>query len=164
MENTVMTPDEARAKAHDLFVSGYNCTQSVIGTVCGELGLDFDQALKLAQPFGGGMGRMREVCGTVSGMLFALGAVLGSSDAADKKAKDDLYAAVQKLSGTFREKNGSIICRELLGLDKKNTAMTDPVSAPRTAEYYRKRPCADLAGDAAEIFQKWYIEEVLHNS
>jgi C_GCAxxG_C_C family probable redox protein len=171
----LMTPEQARDKAQSLFHSGYNCAQSVFGTFCEQLGIDFDVAVKLAQPFGGGMGRMREVCGTVSGMLMALGIATGSSDAADKKAKDAEYALVQELSGRFRAQNGSIICRELLGivpsgqperaLNAEDSAVASvqqndirsPVSSERTADYYKKRPCEMLCGDAAEIFQTWYI-------
>ncbi|MCK9171078.1 MAG: C-GCAxxG-C-C family protein [Treponema sp.] len=173
--DTCMTPEQAREKAEDLFQSGYNCSQSVIGALCGELGADFDTTVRLAQPFGGGMGRMREVCGTVSGMLMALGMASGSSDASDKQAKDGEYALVQQLAAEFRKKNGSIVCRELLGLvplgqserELKGEAsvpgtvpvsgLTDPVSFERTAEYYKKRPCRQLCGDAAEIFQSWYL-------
>jgi len=123
------------------------------------------------------MGRMREVCGTVSGMLMALGIATGSSDASDKKAKDVEYALVQQLSGRFRTQNGSIICRELLGIVPlgqsehalnaedstvaavQQSDIRSPVSSERTAEYYKKRPCAALCGDAAEIFQAWYIAD-----
>jgi C_GCAxxG_C_C family probable redox protein len=170
---TLMTPEQAREKAQSLFHSGYNCAQSVLGTFCVQLGMDFDTAVKLAQPFGGGMGRMREVCGTVSGMLMALGIASGSSDASDKKTKDAVYALVQQLSGRFRAQNGSIICRELLGLvplgqsertlnaavqpQSFSSDIRSPVSSERTADYYKKRPCEMLCGDAAEIFQTWYI-------
>ncbi|HAH63778.1 MAG TPA: hypothetical protein DCL73_16955 [Treponema sp.] len=170
-----MTPEQAREKAESLFQSGHNCSQSVIGALCGELGADFDAVMRLAQPFGGGMGRMREVCGSVSGMLMALGMASGSSDASDKNAKDKEYELVQQLAARFREKNGSIVCRELLGLVPLGQAeralngeqavsgpasasdMTNPVSSGRTAEYYKKRPCRQLCGDAAEIFQTWYL-------
>jgi C_GCAxxG_C_C family probable redox protein len=173
--DTCMTPEQAREKAESLFQSGYNCSQSVIGALCEELGADFDTTVRLAQPFGGGMGRMREVCGSVSGMLMALGIAAGSSDASDKKAKDAEYALVQQLAAQFRKKNGSIVCRELLGLvppgqserELKGDAsvtvpspaagMTAPVSSERTADYYKKRPCRQLCGDAAEIFQTWYL-------
>lgn len=170
-----MTPEQARAKAESLFQAGYNCSQSVIGALCEELGADFDAVMRLAQPFGGGMGRMREVCGSVSGMLMALGMTSGSSDASDKNAKDKEYALVQQLASQFRERNGSIVCRELLGLvplGQSERALngepsvsgpasapdtTNPVSSERTAEYYKKRPCRQLCGDAAEIFQSWYL-------
>jgi C_GCAxxG_C_C family probable redox protein len=173
--DTLMTPEQAREKAENLFQSGYNCSQSVIGALSGELGADFDAVLRLAQPFGGGMGRMREVCGAVSGMLMALGMASGSSDASDKDAKDREYALVQQLASRFRERNGSILCRELLGLVPLGQSerelhgdiaevqsvpapdMTSPVSGIRSAEYYKKRPCRQLCGDAAEIFQSWYV-------
>jgi C_GCAxxG_C_C family probable redox protein len=102
--NTLMTPEQAREKAENLFQSGYNCSQSVIGALCEEFGSDFEASVRQAQPFGGGMGRMREVCGTVSGMLMALGMMSGSSDPSDKEAKDREYALVQQLAAQFREK------------------------------------------------------------
>lgn len=163
-----MTPQQAREKAENLFHSGYTCSQAVIGTFCDELGVDFDATLRLAQPFGGGMGRLREVCGTVSGMLMAAGIAQGSSDPQDKAAKTAMYETVQELAAAFRTQNGSIVCRELLGLvpmGQSEDALTSgkavqhviqqPESEARTDEYYKKRPCERLAGDAAEIFQKW---------
>jgi C_GCAxxG_C_C family probable redox protein len=168
-----MTPEQAREKAQELFRSGCNCSQSVLCAVCGELGFDTDTALKIAQPFGGGMGRMREVCGAVSGMFMALGLASGSADTSDKTAKDETYKQVQQFAELYRTKNGSIICRELLGLVPKGTAvraaengevavqvMQQAESSERTPEYYKKRPCELLAGDAAAIFQTWYILHV----
>lgn len=168
---STLTPAQAREKAEELFRSGYNCAQSVMGAFAEELGEDRETVLRFAQPFGAGLGRMREVCGTVSGMCMALGCVLGSADASDKKAKDSLYAAEQELAEKFRKVNGSIICRELLGLvpmGQSEKALAEgksvehkaqqPVSEVRTAEYYKKRPCEKLAGDAAEILAQWLTE------
>jgi C_GCAxxG_C_C family probable redox protein len=110
-------------------------------------GMDKKEAAKLAAPFGGGMGRMREVCGAVSGMFMVLGALYGydNSDADDKKKA--LYKQVQELAEQFRAENGSIICREIL----KNPP-SDPNPSPRTAEYYAKRPCAKMVETAARIW------------
>ena len=135
-------------KAKELFKAGYNCSQSVLGVFCEELGLDFETAMKIALPFGGGMGRMREVCGTVSGMFMASG--LAFANAENNKAEQ--YKIVQELAQNFKDKNGSIICRELLeGIESS----TSPIPSARTDSYYKKRPCVDLVGDAVEIFENY---------
>ena len=156
-----MTPQEAHFRGTENFKSGMNCTQSVAAVFAEQFGFSSEQIGALVQPFGGGMCRMREVCGTVSGMLFSLG--MWNSQKAkngekingfggDKSQKDDTYAIGQKLAAEFRKMNGSIVCRELLGLvPRQNDA---PVSEARTEEYYKKRPCAELCGVAAEIFQR----------
>ncbi len=169
---TNKTPQQARETAERLFTDGYNCSQSVLGTFCEDLGLDFDVAMKIAQPFGAGIGRMREVCGAVSGMYMALGLTEGSDDSKDKVAKDTLYKNVQQLASTIRNKNGSIICRELLGLvpmgqsqqaveskSKMTHVIDSPESSERTTEYYKKRPCKAFVGDIAELFQTWLNDE-----
>ncbi len=117
-----MTVENARNQAEANFLNGYNCTQSVFCVFARELGLNEDLALKISQPLGGGMCRMREVCGAVSGMLLALGLNEGSSNVSDKNAKDRIYGIGQKLSAQFREHNGSIECRELLGLVPPGTS------------------------------------------
>lgn len=100
---------------------------------------------------------MREVCGAVSGMLAVLGVVEGYSDPADKTAKLELYKSVQALAAQFRERNGSIVCRELLGA----TANTNPQPEARTSEYYKKRPCAELVGEAAELLDEYLSKSAL---
>ena len=143
-------------KAKELFKQGYNCSQSVLGVFCEELGLDFDTAMKIAGPFGGGMGRMREVCGTVTGMFTALGLSDGFSDPTDPSAKARLYVKVQELAKKFKEKNGSIICHELLeGVETSKS----PTPSERTETYYKKRPCIELVGDAVEIFEEFLKEK-----
>ena len=143
-------------KAKELFKQGYNCSQSVLGVFCEELGLDFDTAMKIAGPFGGGMGRMREVCGTVTGMFTALGLSDGFSDPTDPTAKGRLYLKVQELAKKFKEKNGSIICHELLeGIESSKS----PQPSERTETYYKKRPCIELVGDAVEIFEEFLKEK-----
>ncbi len=162
-----MLPEEAYKRAKENFLSGLNCTQSVVKVFAEELGFDAQMMLRLAQPLGGGMCRMREVCGTVSGMMLCLGMLKGTSDA-DKTSKDTVYADGQKLAACFREENGSIICRELLGLVPMGTSekllkegeadsheVSSPVSEARTSEYYKKRPCAELCGVAAKIFAEF---------
>ena len=141
-------------KAKELFKEGYNCTQSVVGAFSDLLPVDFETLVKLSSPFGGGMGRLREVCGAVSGMFIVLGFLEGYDMSSDSNAKKELYASVQSLAKSFEEENGSFICRELLGLSVKSET---PVPEKRTDEYYKKRPCAELCEMAAEILEK-YIE------
>lgn len=142
---------ERGERARQNFLAGYNCAQSVVlafADLLEEQGIDPDQAARMASPFGGGMGRMREVCGTVSGALLVLGLVEGYDDPKAYAAKKELYERVQELAGAFRDENGSIVCRELLGL-----AAGPSEAAPerRTDAYYRKRPCPELCASAARI-------------
>ncbi|WP_170138003.1 C-GCAxxG-C-C family protein [Anaerobacterium chartisolvens] len=140
--------DKYSQHAIDLFKKGYNCSQAVLAAFCDELDIDFDTALRISAPFGGGMGRMREVCGAVSGMFMAAGMKYGYCDPEDSQAKAEHYKLIQSLASKFKEENGSIICRELLGL---GTKVDGPVPEERTKEYYKKRPCAELVGFAAQI-------------
>ena len=139
-------------KAAELFLNGYNCAQAVAVAFSDLTGLDEQLSARLASSFGGGMGRMREVCGAVSGMLMVAGILYGYDTPGDDAAKKAHYTLVQTLAGEFREKNGSIVCRELLGLakDQKDT----PQSEARTAEYYKKRPCAKLVALAASLTEE----------
>ena len=138
-------------KAKELFKQGYNCAQAVVGAYAEELGIDMETAMKLASSFGGGMGRLREVCGAVSGMTMVLSEKFASTDVGDKTKKAELYAIIQKAANEFREQIGSIVCRELLGLSEKNSS---PVPEERTAKYYAKRPCGELVKCAAQITEK----------
>lgn len=140
-------------KAQNLFKEGYNCSQSVFCVFSKELGLDFDTSLKLASSFGGGMGRMREVCGAVSAMFMIAGLKYGYTEPNNDVIKAEHYKRIQKLAKKFKEKHNTIICRELLGED----ADDNPVPSARTPEYYASRPCQKLIGDAAEIIGD-YIE------
>ncbi len=139
-----------KEKAIALFKDGYNCSQAVLLAFAEELGLDEKTALKLATPFGGGMGRLREVCGAFSGLLMVAGLKYAPADPKDQKAKAAHYALVQQLAEAFKKQNGSIICRELLGVNGAQT----PAPQERTEQYYKKRPCADMVGSAAEILEK----------
>lgn len=141
-------------QAKALFEQGYNCAQAVFGAFCEETGFDFETAVLLASPFGGGMGRLREVCGTVSGMLMAAGILYGYSAPDAVQEKKDTYQTAQALANAFKEKNGSIICRELLGMAKV-TPQTEPTPDERTEQYYKKRPCALLAQDAADLLEEY---------
>lgn len=140
-----------REKAKENFMSGYNCAQSVFLAFCEETGLDRETAARLSSSFGGGMGRLREVCGAVSGMFMAAGMIKGYDDPKDQEGKKAQYQLVQALAEEFKAKNGSIVCRELLGLAQQTDS---PVPSERTEEYYQKRPCAELAADAAEILER----------
>lgn len=143
-------------QAQALFEEGYNCAQSVAAAFAEEMGLSREEVLRLSSPFGGGMGRLREVCGAVSGMLLAAGMLYGYDTPADWQVKRDTYAMVQELAARFREKNGSIICRELLGLPE---AEGSPDPTPRTETFYKERPCAALVRCAAELFEEWEREK-----
>ena len=140
-------------KAAELFLSGYNCAQAVAVAFHEELGLTESQAARMASAFGGGMGRMREVCGAVSGMLLVLSQLYGYDTPGDDISKKELYSRVQALAAGFREENGSIICREIL----KNPP-SDPNPTPRTAEFYAKRPCAKMVMTAARLMEQ-FMEE-----
>lgn len=139
-------------EARRLFLSGANCAQAVLGAFHQECGMDFDTAMRLTSGFGAGMGRLREVCGAVSGMFMAASLIRGCSDLTDKSAKDAHYALIQELAGEFRKETGSLICRELLGVEKKQEDRS--VSEARTAEYYKKRPCSDMVALAARILEE----------
>ena len=140
-------------KAAELFLSGYNCSQSVAVAFCDVTGLTEKQAAKMSSAFGGGMGRMREVCGAVSGMLMVLSFLYGYDTPGDDASKKVLYTQVQELAGRFRSENGSIICREIL----KNPP-SDPNPTPRTADFYAKRPCAKMVMTAARLLDEFIGE------
>lgn len=135
--------------AAQLFVEGYNCAQAVAVAFSDVTGLDAKQTARMVSPFGGGFGRQREVCGAVSGMCFVLGTLYGY-DSPNPEKQLAVYADVQALCGQFREKAGSIICRELL-----NDPPSDPAPTPRTAEYYAKRPCARMVLLAATLLDEY---------
>ena len=148
---------ERGQRALQNFMDGYNCSQSVALAFADLIDMDESLLLRALSSFGGGLGRMREVCGTVSGMSFVAGALYGYDvpGAAGQEAKSAHYARIQELAGAFQAVNGSIICRELLGLDYPGADR--PTQELRTAEYYKKRPCGQLAALAATILED-YIE------
>lgn len=139
--------------ARNYFLRGANCAQAVVAAFHEECKLSETAALKLASGFGGGFARRREVCGVVSGMVLVVNILHGSSDLADKAEKDTHYARVRALLDKFEAANGSIICRELLKLAKGEAS--EPTSTLRTPEFYRKRPCAELAARAAGILEEY---------
>lgn len=140
-------------KAAELFLGGSNCAQAVVLAFGDVTGMDEKTAARMSSSFGGGMGRMREVCGAVSGMLMVLGLLYGYEEPGEKDCRKKAhYQDVQALAGKFREEVGSIICREIL----KNPP-SDPNPTPRTAEFYKQRPCARMVMTAARILDE-YIE------
>lgn len=144
-----------KEKAMELFEEGYNCAQAVVLAFEDLYPIDRKSILCLSSSFGGGMGRLREVCGSVSGMFMVAGMLYGYDSPKASGEKTEHYARIQELAAEFEKENGSIVCRELLGLSVKKE---NPTPEVRTAEYYKKRPCKELVGMAAEIMEK-YIEE-----
>lgn len=141
--------------AEQNFRNGCNCTQSVLLAFSDRTGLDEATAMRIAAGFGGGMGRMREVCGAVSGMFMAAGLVLGSDGVPSREEKRAVYAAIQELAARYKAENGSIICRELLaGVH----AAPGGEAEARTEQYYKKRPCPELCRCAAEILERFLDE------
>lgn len=143
-------------RAEELFRQGYNCSQSVFAAFADIAGMSTEEAARIASPFGAGFGKLREVCGAVSGMTLLAGYLSGYSDPADYESKKELYAQIQKMCAEFRKKEGSLICRELLGL-KEGEDTVEP--AVRTEEYYRSRPCVGACRTAAEIAEKYLLKD-----
>ena len=143
-----VNPQERAEQAREYFTSGYNCAQSVFLAYRDITGIDEVLAATISAPFGGGMGRLREVCGAVSGMTMVAGFIAPNSQPNDNETKKNCYATVQALAEEFRAENGSIVCRELLGLAQQKD---DPTPSPRTGEYYKRRPCAEYVAIAARI-------------
>ncbi len=141
-------------KAVELFYEGYNCSQAVFGAFAEQLGLPMDTAMKIASSFGGGVGRLREICGACSGMIMAVGMLYGYSTPETGDVKKEHYALVRELCDRFRKENSSIICREILG----NMAEVGGIPEARTESFYKKRPCVKCIRSAAEILEM-YIEE-----
>ena len=145
-----------KERAVELFHQGFNCSQSVFTAFSHRFGIDEDTAKKMSAGLGGGVGRMREVCGAVGGAAMVIGSICAATDGADAESKQRNYELVREFADRFTKRNGSIICRELLGLDEKNENSAKPDK--RTAEYYKKRPCAELVADAAEILVELIAE------
>lgn len=152
---------ERSERARKYFLEGYNCCQAVLLAFDDILGVDAGILKKAGSGFGGGMGRMREVCGAVSALVTASGFISPADDPTDKEAKTANYRLVQELAGEFRKENGSIICGVLLGIRPNTGTGTSPenqsespVPSDRTGEYYKKRPCADLVACAAAILAR----------
>lgn len=142
-------------KAEKLFYDGFNCAQAVLLAFSDVTRLDDDTAARLSSSFGGGIGRMREVCGAVSGACMVLGLVNGYSSPSNTMAKKEHYHLIQEFAKRFREENGSIICRELLsGVNVKKGGAPEE----RSEAYYKKRPCPELVRISAEILDEMLTE------
>ena len=141
-----------REIAINYFNNGYNCAQSVVAAFCEDFGVDKKTALMMSEGFGGGMGRMRLTCGAVTGMFFIVGLKYSKGQAGDLDTRMKIYETVRELSKEFEDEMGSIVCSELLGgnIPKDNSARPEE----RTKEYYKKRPCPEIVGLAAEILEK----------
>lgn len=153
-----MTKEEKKAAkillAKELFARGANCSQAAAGAFAAECGLTEEAAFRLASGFGGGVARMREVCGALSGMFMVLGFLKGNGNIEDKKAKDAFYGFLQKQAEKFRSQaGGSIICRELLqgSGNEKAASCRNPESEERSSAYYKKRPCSELVALAVSL-------------
>ena len=157
--------EERVEKAKRLFKEGgYNCCQAVVLAYNDLFGIEDETAAAISSGFGGGMGRMREVCGAVSGMVMLAGLMKPASDPTIKNWRTANYALVQEMAGEFKEINGSIVCKELLGLVPMGSCTPAPKESPepsdRTPEYYKKRPCEEMVGIAARIVG----EQILHSA
>jgi len=144
--------DTRVARAVDYFMQGYGCCQSVVAAFADIYGLDETLAKKIAAGFGGGVGRMRMMCGAVSGIVMLTGLDCGQTEGSDREGKSACYKVVQDLLAKSREQNGSIVCAEILGIKGYEKAQSSYVASERTAEYYKTRPCAAKVESAARIF------------
>ncbi len=143
--------EERVERARNYFTAGYNCAQAVAMAFDDIMDMDVNMVARTAAPFGGGMGRMREVCGAVSGMTLVAGAISPSIDPKNMDERKANYALVQNFAAQFRAENGDIVCRRLLGLEPATESSETAMPSERTAEYYRKRPCVEYVATAARI-------------
>ena len=142
-------------RAVENFMSGYGCSQSVLSAFADIYGLDDIMAKRIAAGFGGGVGRMRMMCGTVSGLVILAGLDCGQTEGADREGKAACYKVVQELLNKSKEESGSISCAELVGIQGHEKAHSSYVASPRTAEYYKTRPCAAKVESAARVFAEY---------
>ena len=140
-------------KAIELFKEGYNCSQSVVAAFADMYGFTRKQALKMGASFGGGIGRMRQTCGAACGLFMVAGLETGCTDGKDRDGKEANYKLVQNLAAEFEKRNGSLICAQLLGIEKNAPTPTTPEA--RTSEYYKKRPCVKMVEEAARIWVEY---------
>ena len=143
---------QRKEKASAYFRQGYNCAQAVAMSFADEVNMDEKTLAKLASSFGGGMGRLREVCGAVSGMFLIFGMLYGYDSAKDVEGKKEQYRQIQEMAFEFEKKHGSIVCREIL---KKPEGHDHYEPAERTENYYATRPCESCVADAAEILENF---------
>ena len=143
-------------RAEENFRKGFNCCQSVFLAFADQYGIDEETALKLSCSFGGGLGRLRQVCGAVSGMALVCGLECGNTDPENQSAKTENYSRMRKLAAAFEKAQGSIICAELLGMGT-NRKKEEAVPSLRTESYYKKRPCPELVRFAAELLEEEFF-------
>lgn len=143
-------------KAKELFKSGYNCAQAVAGAYSDLFGMDNTEAMRFAEGFGGGMGRMRMTCGAVTAMFMLAGLKMSKGEANDTDTRTEIYQKVRDMAAEFEGNNGSIVCADLLGLNK---AEESAKPEERTAAYYKKRPCVECVGECAEIVEKYLLND-----
>lgn len=155
MDKTTTKYDDRVQKAVELFMQGYNCSQSVFLAFADLYGMDEDMAKRVSAGFGGGVGRMRMMCGAVSGMVMLAGLDAGQTEGNDRKGKADCYAVVQGLVNKFKDENGSVICAELLGMKGCKVVKNSNIPDERNAEYYRVRPCSQKVENAAGLFAEY---------
>lgn len=139
-------------KACQLFAEGRNCAQAVFAAFSDVTGLDEELALRLSSSFGGGMGRMREVCGTCSAMFMVAGILYGYTSKNDINEKAEHYRRIQHLAEEFKKRHETINCLELL---KGLNVTKDPMPEQRTEQYYKVRPCIKFVRSAAEILDEY---------
>lgn len=145
-DEKIMTKNK---QATDLFLEGYNCAQSVFGSYCEEFGIPFEQGIKMVSSLGGGMGKLREVCGAVSAMFLIAGLKNGYTEPNNDEIKTEHYKRIQDLANEFKKEYGTILCRELLNLESDGY-----VPSKRTPEYYKERPCLKIIEKVSEIIDK----------
>ena len=149
---TAQELEERVERAVDYFMQGYGCCQSVVAAFADLYGMDDIMAKRIAAGFGGGVGRMRMMCGAVSGIVMLVGLDCGQTEGSDREGKSACYKVVQELLAHSQTENGSLICAEILGLKGHEKATNSYVASARTAEYYKTRPCAAKVESAARIF------------
>ena len=149
---TAQELEERVERAVDYFMQGYGCCQSVVAAFADLYGMDDIMAKRIAAGFGGGVGRMRMMCGAVSGIVMLVGLDCGQTEGSDREGKSACYKVVQELLAHSQAENGSLICAEILGLKGHEKATNSYVASARTAEYYKTRPCAAKVESAARIF------------
>lgn len=144
------------SKAVENFKSGCNCSQSILCAYADLFGMDQETAMRVAEGFGGGMGRMRLTCGAVSGMFMLAGLKFSRAQAADLETRTKVYDMVQKMAEDFKDMNGSIICADLLGINLPKDKGAVPTK--RDDEFYKKRPCVACIEDCAKIVEKYLCD------
>ena len=159
MKITNQELDKRVERAVDNFMAGYGCCQSVVAAFADLYGVDEKTALRFGAGFGGGVGRLRMMCGAVSGIVMLVGLDCGQTEGSDREGKSACYKVVQELLARFEQQNGSLICAEILGLKGHDKANCTYEASPRTAEYYKTRPCAAKVESAARIFADYLKEK-----